>query len=308
MRGARRNNGNAWPTIEPLRIIQDQILGLARSAAALVPNLIAALLALALTFAIAAGITRLVARLLRRTRTRPSLQSAMVTLIRIAVWVFGLLVAATILFPNLTPTKLLAGLGLGSIAIGLAFKDIFENFLAGILILIRQPMRIGDDIECEDISGRVEEISIRDTYVRKRSGELILVPNSYLYKNPTRILTDHPKRRIDLTVGVAYGEDVDAARDVIRNAVEGLATVDADQRIDVFAKEFNSSSIDFMVRWWAGSTPIDEHRSRDQAVTAIKAALDTAGIEIPFPYRTLNFKEPLSLRNLPDGDMSGPAG
>ncbi len=264
------------------------------------PNLVAAVLALLLTFAVAAGVTRLVARFFRRTRMRPSLQSAMVTLIRIAVWVVGLLVTATILFPNLTPTKLLAGLGLGSIAIGLAFKDIFENFLAGILILIRQPMRIGDDIECEDISGRVEHISIRDTYVRKRSGELILVPNSYLYKNPTRILTDRPRRRIDLTVGVAYGEDVDAARDVIRKAVESLGTVDADERIDVFAKEFNSSSIDFMVRWWTGSTPIDEHRSRDEAVAAIKAALDAAGIEIPFPYRTLTFKEPLALRGDPD--------
>jgi small-conductance mechanosensitive channel len=262
---------------------------------ALVPNLIAAIIALALTFAIAAGVTRLAGRLFRRTRMRPSLQSAMVTLIGIGVWVFGLLVAATILFPNLTPTKLLAGLGLGSIAVGLAFKDIFENFLAGILILIRQPMRIGDDIECEEVSGRVEEISIRDTYLRKRSGELILVPNSYLYKNPTRILTDRPERRIELTIGVAYGEDVDAARDIIRAAVEGLETVNSDERIDVLAKEFNSSSVDFMVRWWTGSTPIEEHRSRDEAVAAIKAALDAAGIEIPFPYRTLTFKQPLAL-------------
>ena len=271
------------------------MLDLARTTVALVPNLIAAIIALALTFAIAAGVTRLAGRLFRRTRMRPSLQSAMVTLISIGVWVFGLLVAATILFPNLTPTKLLAGLGLGSIAVGLAFKDIFENFLAGILILIRQPMRIGDDIECEEVSGRVEEISIRDTYLRKRSGELILVPNSYLYKNPTRILTDRPERRIELTIGVAYGEDVDAARDVIRAAVEGLETVNSDERIDVLAKEFNSSSVDFMVRWWTGSTPIEEHRSRDEAVAAIKAALDAAGIEIPFPYRTLTFKQPLAL-------------
>ena len=259
---------------------------------ALVPNLVAAVIALALTFAIAAGVTRLAGRLFRRTRMRPSLQSAMVTLIGIGVWVFGLLVAATILFPNLTPTKLLAGLGLGSIAVGLAFKDIFENFLAGILILLRQPMRIGDDIECEEVSGRVEEITIRDTYVRERSGELILVPNSYLYKNPTRIVTDRAKRRIDLVVGVAYDEDVDAARDVIRKAVEGLNTVDPEERVDVFAREFNASSIDFMVRWWTGSTPIDEHRSRDEVVAAIKSALDAAEIEIPFPHRTLTFKEP----------------
>ena len=62
-------------------------------------------------------------------------------------------------------------------------------------------MRIGDDIECEGVTGRVEEITIRDSYIRRRSGELILVPNSFLYKNPVRVLTDRPKRRIDLTVG-----------------------------------------------------------------------------------------------------------
>ena len=156
-------------------------------------------------------------------------------------------------------------------------------------------MRIGDDIECEEVSGRVEDITIRDTYVRKRSGELILVPNSYLYKNPTKVVTDRTKRRVDLVVGVAYGEEVDAARDVIRNAVEGLGTVDPGERVDVFAREFNASSIDFIVRWWTGSTPIDEHRSRDEVVAAIKSALDAAEIEIPFPHRTLTFKQPLAL-------------
>ena len=85
---------------------------------------------------------------------------------------------------------MLAGLGLGSIAIGLAFKDIFENFLAGFLILMRKPMRIGDDIECEGLSGQVEQISIRGTFLRKRSGELILVPNSFIFKKPVKILID----------------------------------------------------------------------------------------------------------------------
>ncbi len=281
--------------IEPFRLLRDQLLDLARGAVTLIPNLVAAILVLAATWALVAGTARLFARGLRRTRMRPSLQAALVTLLRIAVWVLGLMIAATILFPNLTPTKMLAGLGLGSIAIGLAFKDIFENFLAGILILIREPMKIGDDIECEDVSGQVEHISIRDTYLRQRSGELILVPNSYLFKNPIRVLTDRPLRRIALVVGVAYGEDVDAAREVIRDALAPLASVEHDRRIDVFATEFNSSSVDFTVRWWTGSAPIDEHRSRDEVTAAIKAALDAAGIEIPFPYRTLTFRDPLHL-------------
>lgn len=287
--------------VEPLRIVSEQINALIRTSIELAPNLVAALLLLAVTWIIAQILGSALRSVLRRSQSRPSLIVALVKLARITVWSIGLLVAATLLFPNLTPTKLLAGLGIGSIAVGLAFKDIFENFLAGFLILLRRPMRIGDDIECQKLSGRVEEISIRDTFLRKRSGELVLVPNSYIYKNPVKILTDKPHRRISIVVGVAYGEDVDAARTVISNAVEALDSRDRSKPFDVFAREFNASSIDFLVRWWTDSTPPEEHRSRDQAVSAIKAALDDAGIEIPFPYRTLTFAEPLTIETDPKG-------
>jgi small conductance mechanosensitive channel len=292
--------------MEPLSIIQHQMVGLYVAAVALIPNLIAGILVLLATWLAGRLFARLFANMLRRSHTRPSLVAAAVTLSRILIWLVGLSITATIIFPNLTAASLLTGLGIGSLAVGLAFRDIFENFLAGILILIRKPMRIGDDIQCESIRGRVEQITIRDTYIRKRSAELVLVPNSYLFKNPIEVLTDRPKRRIELIVGVAYGEDVDGARHVIRQAFADLKTVDTAQPIDVFAREFNSSSMDFLVRWWTGSTPIEEHRSRDEVATAIKAALDRAGVEIPFPYRTLTFKEPLRIdRNNGDAGADG---
>lgn len=281
--------------MEPLRILRDEVAGLMAGLVALLPNLIAAIVVLVATWLVGTIVRRIANRLVERARMRPSLYHALISLLRIAIWLVGLMVALTILFPNLTPTKLLAGLGLGSIAVGLAFKDIFENFLAGILILIRKPMKIGDDIECEGVSGRVEQITIRDTYLRKRSGELVLVPNSFLYKNPTKVLTDRPQRRITLDVGIAYGADMRSASRIIRGVIESLETVEKGRPVDVFATGFGESSVDFVARWWTGSTPIDEHRSRDQAATAIKSALDRAGIEIPFPQRTLGFAGPLPL-------------
>lgn len=286
--------------IEPLSIIQAELRAVLAALIGLLPNLAAGLLMLLVTWAIVFAGTRLTDLVVTRAHARPSLRRALKSLVRIFIWTVGLLITATIIVPDLTPTKLLAGLGLGSIAVGLAFKDIFENYIAGMLILLRKPMRIGDDIECEAVSGRVEEITIRDTYLRKRSGELVLIPNSYIYKNPTIVLTDKPKRRISVVVGVAYGEDVDEARKVIRAAFDGLEGIDAERGIEVFAREFNSSSIDFLVRWWSGSSPIEEHRARDLVVAAIKRALDEAGIEIPFPYRTLTFKEPLRVATEPD--------
>lgn len=280
---------------QPIRILQEQINALVRQSIALIPNIAAGIIVVLLTALLAWGVSRGVRRLLRRSGSRPSLIDALDKLTKTGIWVLGLLVAATAVFPNLSPTSLVAGLGIGSLAIGLAFKDIFENFLAGFLILIRKPMRIGDDIECEGVTGRVEEITIRDTFIRKRSGELVLVPNNFLFSNPLKILTDRPLRRIELVVGIAYGERVGPSREVIRRAVESVETVVTDRPVQVFAREFNSSSVDFLVRWWTASTPLDEHRSRDEVVEAIREALDAAGIEIPFPYRTLTFKEPLEL-------------
>lgn len=289
--------------VEPLSILAEQLNTLLRKTVELAPNIVAALVLLLITWLIARLLGGAIRKVLVTSQSRPSLVVALAKLARIIVWVIGILLTATVVFPGLTPTRLLAGLGIGSIAVGLAFKDIFENFLAGFLILLRKPMRIGDDIECEDLSGRVEQISIRDTFLRKRSGELVLVPNSYIYKNPVRILTDHPHRRISIIVGVAYGENVDAARDVISKALENIDTRNPEKPVEVFAHEFNSSSIDFMVRWWTGSTPLQEHQSRDQAVAAIKAALDEAGIEIPFPYRTLTFAQPLTINTESGGEQ-----
>jgi len=92
--------------------------------------------------------------------------------------------------------------------------------------------------------------------------------------------------------GVAYGEDVDQSREVILEAVRGCESVEGIRTVEVFAQEFASSSINFEVAWWTGAKPLDIRRSRDEVVGAIKRAWDEAGIEIPFPYRTLTFKGP----------------
>lgn len=197
----------------------------------------------------------------------------------------------------MTPAKMLAGLGLGSVAIGFAFKDVFENFMSGAMIMLRKPMRIGDFIECEGLEGRVGNITIRDTYIRQTDDQLVLVPNNILYKNPVYVRTDKQKRMFTIICGVSYDTDLEHAADVIKGAVEGQDIVDTSKDVQVFAREFNSSSVDFTIRWWADSKPIDMHESRDKVVRAIKAALDEADIEIPFPYRTLTFKEPLSVEN-----------
>ncbi|MGQ9371328.1 mechanosensitive ion channel family protein [Azospirillum sp. ST 5-10] len=281
--------------MDPQAIVESRAYRLAADFLAALPQVLIALAVLVVTWLAARLVTRALVRALGHTRMRRSLADVVEKLAAILIWLGGILVAAVIAFPTLTPTGVLTTLGLGSIAIGFAFKDILENFLAGILILYREPFRLDDYIECTGIEGKVEEITIRDTHIRQTDGQRVVMPNATLYREPVRVLTDLVIRRTTIVCGVAYGADVDEARAVIRRAVEELPSVRTDKEVQIFAQAFGESSIDFEVTWWTGAKPVDIRRSRDEVVAAIKRALDEAGIEIPFPYRTLTFKEPLAL-------------
>lgn len=281
--------------MEPLNILVERLKEMATAFVELLPQIAFALIFIALTALIAKLAGMAYERAMSRTKLRRALVLALSKFLKIAIWVFGLLIAATIMFPDLTPGNLLAGLGIGSIAIGFAFKDIFENFIAGIFILLREPMRIGDYMTCEGVEGFVEQITLRDTYIRQSDGELVVTPNAMLFTNPVVVVTDKDIRRVTVICGIAYHEDIDEARSVITEAVKSVDSVNTSKPPQIFAQEFGDSSINFEVTWWTGSKPVEVRKSRDQVVAAVKNALDDAGIEIPFPYRTLTFKDPLPI-------------
>jgi small-conductance mechanosensitive channel len=281
---------------EVLMSVRDTLLQIWADFVDRMPFMVAGLMILLITWLVVAMTVRVITTTLRRSQIRGSLRELILRLISISIWIVGIMTAAIIVFPGLTPAKALGAMGVISIAVGFAFKDIFENFFAGILLLWRFPFERGDFIECEGIEGRVEDVTVRMTQIRKVSGELIVVPNSFLFMNPVKVLTNLNRRRVTIIAGVAYGEQVTQAVQVIEKAVQQCDTVRQDQPVQIFPQGFGNSSIDIEVTWWTGPQPVDIRRSRGEVVTAIKWALDEAGIEIPFPYRTLTFKEPLETR------------
>lgn len=283
-----------WKAVE---IVKDSTIKIGEGALAYLPTLVIAAVVLIIISIISRIANKAFNKFFDKIKLRNSLRELFGKIINITIWIIGILIVATILFPDFTPSKILSVIGLSSIAIGFAFKDIFENFLAGILILLREPFQLGDFIECEDLEGFVEDINIRDTYIRKVDGQRIVLPNAMLFKNPVQVRTDKNERRITIMCGVAYDEDVDKAREIIKESVEGLDTVNKNKEVQIFAQAFGASSIDFEVTWWTGSSPLEIRKSRDEVVAAVKGALDEAGIEIPFPYRTLTFKESLKVES-----------
>lgn len=280
------------------KILADRIQEMVASAVRMLPQLAIAILVLFLTWLFAQLARKLVRRVCEQAGVRPSLAALFATLGTIVVWLVGILVGMAVVLPGVTAGSVITVLGFGSVAIGFAFKDIFENFLAGVLIMMRKKMRIGDHILCEGVEGRIEQITVRETYLRRLDAQLTIVPNSFLFKNPVLIVTDADLRRHEIIVGVAYRTDLDEALNVIEDAVRGSALVNQSKPVEVFAREFADSSINFTVRWWSGSKQSDMHKSRDEVVRAIKRSLDAAGIEIPFPQLTAHFPEPFQVKHL----------
>lgn len=263
-----------------VRTLHDQIEAMLKGFVQQVPALTIALAVLVLTWIAARFAVRIADRLTGNTHMRENLKQLVETLVRLAIWLIGLMIAATIAMPGLTPASLFAGLGIGALAIGFAFQDIFQNFLAGVLIMVRDKMRIGDSIECEGIAGKIERITLRETHIRAPSNELTIVPNAVLFKNPVRIQTDRPQRRFEIVVGVANDSDLDQAAAAIRAAVEAVPEIEKDKPVEVFAQEFKPGEVDFLVRWWSDKRAKDL-TLKDAVVRHIKHALDEARIAMP---------------------------
>lgn len=275
--------------------LRNELEGMARGAVEMLPTLVIALIILLVTWLVARSAVKIADKITGRTELRTDLKRLIDTMIKLGIWVIGLTVALTIAIPSFTLGGAVAGLGVGALAIGFAFQDIFENFLAGVLLMLRDKMNVGDVIEAEGIMGKVEKTTLRETHIRQLSNELTVVPNSLLFKNPVKILTDESIRRDEIVVGVSYDTDLEHALDVISGTMKEIEEIRHDRPVDVFAQEFNSSSVDFLVRYWTESKPRDLRETKSIVVRRIKRALDDAGIEIPFPYVTHTFKEAVPL-------------
>ena len=294
----------------PIEDLKTEVENMASAFFKSLPNLTIALVILIVTLIAGRIIRAIVSTAMHRARVRDALVTLAQNLISIAAWIVGVAIAMTVIFPSMSPSDIIAGLGLTSVAIGFAFKDVFENFLAGVIILGREKLRIGDVIECEEVYGRVESILIRETHVRETDGELVIVPNSYLFKNPVNIETDRTLKRQELVVGVDYDTDMRKAKSVLQEALASCESVEQSETMDVQCVSFGGSSIDFKLLWWSGSRPADQRATYDEVAFAVKDALDDAGITIPFPQSTLSFRKeavpiPLQARMVKDREEVG---
>ena len=185
--------------------------------------------------------------------------------------------------------------GAASLAIGLALQGTLQNVAAGVMLLFFRPFRIGDYVEAGGKAGTVTAIDLFLTEFATPDNVRILVPNAQIWGNPVVNYSHHKTRRLDLTVGVDYGDEIDTAFATIRSVIAADARVHADPEPLVAAAELADSSVNLVIRVWCDADvywPL-----KFDLMKAIKEALDKAGISIPFPQRVVHVvgaREPLA--------------
>jgi small conductance mechanosensitive channel len=272
-----------------LETIINSLQDILSSSIKILPGLLIALIIIIITRYGAEIARNIAAKVARKTIRSQSLQFLFIKTSYVAAWVVGILIACVIAFPGLRLGDIIATLGLGSVAIGFAFQDIFKNFLAGIILLIEEPFRIGDQIVIEQYEGTVERIDIRNSKIRTYTGERILIPNSTVFTSAVIVRTAFNCRRTDLAVGVDYNTPLPKAMQILQQTIESVEGVLNNPTSEIDLVNFGESSIDFFVRYWTAPQKPEVRRVQTRAILAIKKALDEANINIPYPIRTLYF-------------------
>lgn len=270
-----------------LDTVYNSLRDLLGSTVKIIPGLIGAVIVILLTRYAAQLTIKAAERIGERTTKSKSLQSLLRKTANISTWVLGIILACLVAFPGFNLGDIVATLGLGSVAVGFAFQDIFKNFLSGILILIQRPFRIDDQIVIGDYEGTVEQIDIRVTRIRTYTGERILMPNSEVFTSAVRVRTAYSKRRSDLAVGVDYNTSLPEAKQILQRTIERVEGVLNKPLPEIDLAGFGDSSIDFVVHYWTKPRQPEVRTVQTRAIMAIKEALDAANIGIPYPIRTV---------------------
>lgn len=270
-----------------LQKVEDKLSSMVAEGIGVLPGFLLAILVLLLTRLIAKTVRRTTAKVAGKTLKSLSLQSLLVQFSYVAAWAIGILIAATLAFPDVNPGDLISLLGLGSVAIGFAFQDIFKNFLAGVLLLIQEPFSLGDQIIVDGFEGTVSDIALRSTQLRTYQGEIVVIPNSVVFTSSVQVMTGKPQRRTDLAIGVDYNTPLPMAVKTLYEAAKSVDEIKVSPDIEVDVVSFGDSAIDLVVRYWTQSEQKSVRRIKTQMMIALKQACDEADINIPYPIRTV---------------------
>ncbi len=246
------------------------------------PNILVAIILMVVIFFIARWLGRFIKKQLKQ-RNRSNFGEILGSFAKWILIILGFFICVTIMAPSLSFADLIGGLGVSSVAIGFAFQDILQNWLAGILILTRQPFKIGDEIEVNGMKGVVDRIETRATVITTYDGIDIVVPNNDIYTNAVKVITAHKLIRSQYDLGLGYDQDYKKAVQVLRETLESIEGIEQDKPIDILNWDQADSWLTIRMRWWTDSKRGNVVKTFSEVIAKTQHAMDDAGINLPYP-------------------------
>jgi len=233
-------------------------------------------------------------RSLRKKIEDPDTRTFLARAARYAVLVLGIL-AALEQIPGIQITSFLAGLGILGFTIGFALQDIARNFIAGLLLLMRQPFSVGDAVQVAGRDGSVLEITMRDTVIKSWDGVMEIIPNLDVYTNPIINYSELPLRRRTVLIGLGYGEDVDRAKDLILSTIQSTEGVLKDPEPEILTEELGASTLNLAARFWVNQETHNLFAVHSEVVDAINGVAEREGIDMPYPIEVVKLEADLPI-------------
>ncbi|PKM17186.1 MAG: mechanosensitive ion channel protein MscS [Gammaproteobacteria bacterium HGW-Gammaproteobacteria-15] len=206
--------------------------------------------------------------------------------VRLIITGIGILIALELLDATALVSAMLGVAGVIGIALGFAFRNIVENYLAGVLLSTRNPFAIGDAIQVNNMTGKVMRLTSRDTVLMTLDGNHLRIPNSLIITSPMTNFSRNPLRRFEFNVGVSVDLDLLVVRQLAIVTLQAMPGILPDPRPRVLVQELGDSAVTVRVFAWVDQRETDFLKARSEAIRLVKAAFDNAGIEMPEPiYR-----------------------
>lgn len=217
-------------------------------------------------------------RLLLWRGRSPSASAMFSSLARWALTLVAFAAAVTIVFPSVKPVNALGGIGVLSIAAGIAFQTVLGNMFAGIVILARDKFRVDDQIAVRDVAGTVTGVTLTSTAVRTFDGRLVLIPNAVVHSEVVTVQTGFERVRSTVAVDIADGADLRAAVRVAEQAMASLPAVADEPAPQALLQEVGSGTVRMDLRFWSGARQMETKLAQHEVIGAVLEQLEAAGV------------------------------
>lgn len=275
---------------ESLGKLWDKMVGWFDQIVLALPNIILAGIVLGLSIFASRYLKRLVQKGLKQTTRNQTVIGVLSNVVAAIFMIIALFIVLNILNLSEAVTALLGTAGVLGLAVGLALQDPMINLFSGVLMSVRDYYKIGDLVETNGFFGKINKITLRSTIIAQPDGQVVIIPNKEILQNPLKNFSHPGKRRIEVSCGVSYGDNLEEVKAIAVKALKDSGMeFTSDHPIELFFHEFGDSSINFKIRFWKNIINQRAYlAAQDQAIIAIKNAFDKNNITIPFPIRTLD--------------------